>query len=97
MRTRATRTPAAKETPRKENVSLQEATLGAKKAASKLFAASKNWREVVVTRSTSEKTTPKPLTDAGMDVPGTKNVTSMMVLPIGVKSRSAEKGAKEFG
>jgi hypothetical protein len=43
------------------------------------------------TRSTSEKTTPKPVTPAGVSLPGTTKVTSEFSLPIGANVFGALK------
>ncbi len=47
-------------------------------------------------RSTSVNTAPNPLTEAGMLplVPGTENVASVILLPMGVKSRFGLKVEK---
>ena len=87
----------AKETPRKENVSFTPPTAGAKKVPSEAFDAPKNCSEVVFARSTSENTEPKPRVRAGVDVPGMKKLTSMMLLPKAVKRRSALNGSNKPG
>src|SRR5215204_1900780 len=85
-----------KSTPRKEKVSLP-ASAGTKNVPSGASATSKNVIELVVGRSTSLKTAPKPLTSAGVADPATKNVTSTMFEPRAVKRRGALKGAKTVG
>ena len=81
--------PAVKLTPTNENLPVGASTVksGAPFRARRLSPA-----EPAV--STSLNTTPKPRTVAGVAVPGTTNATAVWVLPIGVKSRGDEKGAK---
>jgi hypothetical protein len=92
MRTRPIRSPALKITPRNEKLAVPGAA-GAKKVPSDAPNGSKNCIDVVFAISTSLKTTPKPLTAAGIPPfdPGRKKVASVMLPtpggPTGVKTR----------
>ena len=96
IRTRPTRSPALKTTPRKLKFSLP-IKAGTKKVPRELFISSKNWIDVVERLSTSVKTAPKPEVVAGVVEPGTKKLTSTMVLPSAVNSRCGENVWKIIG
>src|SRR6267142_1286716 len=84
MRTRPIRSPALNCTARNDSPLL---ATGAKNVPRDSPRVSKNWIEVVLERSTSAKTAPKAdVKDAAAD-PGTKKLTSVMLLPSDVKSR----------
>lgn len=86
-------TGEAKEAPTNENVS--EPTKGAAKNVPKeVFVASKNWMEVVLGSSTSEKIDPNPRVSVGVVVPGIKKLTSVTVLPSAVNKRCALNGSR---
>jgi hypothetical protein len=68
------------ETPRKERPFAALGTLNVPKEVDP----SKNW--MVALEETFVKTAPNPFVVAGVEVPGTKRATSVMVLPRGVKS-----------
>src|SRR6266581_264819 len=100
MRTREMRS-VVKLTPKNERVSLLgvpggETPGGTKKVPRDALLASKYCIDVVLARSTSVKTAPKPLSVAATApfVPGRENVPSVMWLPIGVKSRKGLKVTK---
>src|SRR6266542_4336777 len=97
MRTRLTRSPALKKTPRKERVWLPGREAGTAKVPRDTPAWSKYWIVVEVADSTSVKTEPKPLTKACDVVPGRKKTMSTTLLPIAVKSRSGEKVWNSLG
>src|SRR5688572_20169082 len=88
IRTRATRSPALKKTPRKQTPPLAE-ELSAKVPRLTPWA-SKYWIDVAEATSTSVNTAPKPDVVAGVVEPGTKKLTSVMLLPRAVKSRCGE-------
>src|SRR5262249_27672786 len=73
--TRATCSPALKDTPRNEKV-WSPRTDGTKNVPSEVLAAVKYWIDVVSGRATWVNTAPNPPTVAGVLVPGTKNDTS---------------------
>src|SRR6266496_3517728 len=84
IRTREIRSPALKNTPKKERPLL---AVGTKKVPSDALLVSKYCMDVRLARSTSVKTAPKPLTVAGVLLPGTNRLTSRMLLPNAVKRR----------
>src|SRR5258708_24506724 len=94
IRTRAICSPALATAPRKPRLpDTDEAR--ALRLRSGLPLMPKNWIDVVSTRLTSVKTAPKPLTVAGIPPePGMEKVTSVMLLPIGEKSRRGLKVLK---
>src|SRR6266545_2898318 len=89
IRTRPTRSPALKKTPRKQSPPLEEEPSG--KVPRLTFRESKYWIDVAEATSTSVKTAPKPDVVAGVVEPGTKKLTSTTLLPRAVKSRCGEK------
>lgn len=54
----------------------------------RLLSPSKNSKVVELALSTSDKTTPNPFTKAAVAVPGTLNVTSILLLPVAAKVRA---------
>src|SRR5207249_9031016 len=85
IRTREIRSPALKNTPKKERPLL---AVGTKEGVpSNALLVSKYCMDVTLGRSTSVKTAPKPLTVAGVVLPGTKKLTSRTLLPRAVKKR----------
>src|SRR5437773_11280373 len=89
IRTREIRSPALKNTPKKERPLL---AVGTKEGVpSDALLASKYCMDVMLRRSTSVKTAPKPLTVAGVLLPGTKKLTSRMLLPNAVNRRCGLK------
>ena len=95
MRTRAICSPALNATARNEKVWFAPAMDGTVKLPSERSTGSKN-SIVVALVSTSLKIAPKADTNAGCapPEPGTENVMSVTLLPIGTKSRCALKAAK---
>ena len=71
-------------TPRKDSPLF---AVGAKNVPSDTPLVLKYWIEVVFAKSTSVKTDPNPLTVAGFVLPGTKKLTSTILLPTALKSR----------
>src|SRR4051812_13254958 len=86
--TRPTRSPALNCTPRKERPLF---ATGAKNVPSELPVTLKNWIDVVLARSTSVNTAPKALVDDADVEPGTKKLTSRILLPMEAKSRCGLK------
>src|SRR5206468_4406760 len=84
IRTREIRSPALKNTPKKESPLL---AVGTKEVPRDVLLALKYSIEVVQAKSTSVKTAPKPFVVAGVLLPGTKKLTSRMLLPNAVKRR----------
>src|SRR5207247_7432439 len=84
IRTREIRSPALKNTPKKESPLL---AVGTKEVPRDVLLALKYSIEVVPAKSTSVKTAPKPFVVAGVLLPGTKKLTSRMLLPNAVKRR----------
>ena len=92
-RTRATRSPPVNCTPRNEKP--PSGATGTPKTPSEALLASKNSIVVRLATSTSRKTAPNARVLAVTPAePGTAKRTSMMLLPIGVKMRSALKARK---
>src|SRR5690242_12963894 len=94
MRTLPTRSPALNTTPRNDSPLFD---VGAKNVPSELPLISKNWMLVVLARSTSVKTTPKPLVNAITLLPGTKKLTATTLLPRAVNRRCGLKVVKMSG
>ena len=76
----------ANDTPTNENEPFPSVA-GANSECSRLSSASNNCRPLTLARSTSDSTTPNPRVVAAVVVPGTKNRTSVIVLPIAVNRR----------
>src|SRR5215831_15197918 len=72
IRTKKTRSPASNPTPRKDRLSRGVVPGRTKRLNSSDPLTSKYSIFVMLSRSTSVKTAPKPLTVAGVEVPGTK-------------------------
>src|ERR687897_672142 len=92
MRTRDTRSPASKDTPRND-WDASPAVAGAANVPRLLPASSKYWAVVEPAESTSVNTTPNALVVAGLSVPGRKKFTSVIVLPNAANRRCGEKTA----
>ena len=86
--------PAVPNAPRNERLPTGRSPGSTVSLNTKAPFTSKKLSDALLVRSTSVNTAPKPLTVAGVVVPGMKNVTSVILLSMGVNSRCGLKVLK---